>query len=45
MVQKLLLDHQHLLFASELEKYDDTIFISLSNKDPRFKNTINIGIV
>ena len=32
-------------FASELEKYDDTIFISLSNKDPRIlKNTINIGI-
>jgi ABC-type branched-subunit amino acid transport system substrate-binding protein len=32
-------------FSTELEKYRDTIFISLSNKEPRISNNvINIGI-
>ena len=32
-------------FSTELEKYKNTIFISLSNKEPKISNnTINIGI-
>jgi len=42
---KVIIGPPNSTFADELEKYNETIFISLSNKNPKIsKNTINIGI-
>jgi len=42
---KVIIGPPNSTFSGELEKYTDTIFISLSNKNPKIsKNTINIGI-
>jgi len=42
---KVIIGPPNSTFSDELEKYTDTIFISLSNKNPKIsKNTINIGI-
>ena len=42
---KVIIGPPNSTFSEELEKYTDTIFISLSNKNPKIsKNTINIGI-
>ena len=42
---KIIIGPMTSLSFDELEKYNDVIFISLSNKEPKiYKNTINIGI-
>ena len=42
---KVVIGPPNSTFSDELEKYNETIFISLSNKNPKIsKNTINIGI-
>ena len=42
---KIIIGPVNSAFFDELKKYNDTIFISLSNKDPRIlSNVINIGI-
>jgi len=42
---KIIIGPMTSLFSNELDKYRDTIFISLSNKEPKISNNvINIGI-
>ena len=42
---KIIIGPPTSFLTNELEKYNDTIFISLSNKNPKIKkNVINIGI-
>ena len=42
---KIIIGPMSSTFSKELEKYRDTIFISLSNKEPKItNNVINIGI-
>jgi len=42
---KIIIGPMTSSFFSDLKKYDDTIFISLSNKEPKISNNvINIGI-